>query len=126
MDEAFRVDPTGLDYLIEIGKESYVCSPRDKLLKKGDRLAVLGRGTAVVERVNSGWIQAVVLNRCTLMIAHNNIRWDGRYMLWEAKRLQSRVSRQIKKPERSHRSFAHSALASFRMGMSGSESSQGR
>jgi len=75
--------PTGLDYLIEIGKESYVRSPQDRILKKGDRLAVLGRGTAVVERVNSRWIQAVVLNRCTLMIARKHIRWDGRYMRWE-------------------------------------------
>ena len=35
-------NPTGLDYLIEIGKESYVRSPQDRILKKGDRLAVLG------------------------------------------------------------------------------------
>src|ERR1035437_8350522 len=56
------LDPTGLDYLIEIGKESHVRRKRDRILRKGDRLAVLGRGTAVVEHVNSEWIQAVVLN----------------------------------------------------------------
>ena len=34
-------------------------------LMKDDRVAVLGRGTAVVEHANSEWIQAVVLNKCT-------------------------------------------------------------
>ena len=59
-------DPAGLDYLIEIGKEYYVRRLRDRILTKGDRVAVLGRGIAVVEHVNSEWIQAVVLNKCTL------------------------------------------------------------
>jgi hypothetical protein len=77
------LDPTGLDYLIEIGKESHVRRKRDRILRKGDRLAVLGRGTAVVEHVNSEWIQAVVLNKCTLRIARKCIRWDRQYMRWE-------------------------------------------
>jgi len=41
------------------------------------------RGTAVVEHVNSEWIQAVVLNKCTLRIARNCDRWDRQYMRWE-------------------------------------------
>ena len=36
------LNPTGLDYLIEIGKESYVRRNRDRILRKGDRVAVLG------------------------------------------------------------------------------------
>jgi hypothetical protein len=78
-------NPTGLDYLIEIGKESYVRSPRDRTLMKGDRVAVLGRGTAVVERVSSRWIQAVVLNKCTLRIARKHISWDHQNMRWETR-----------------------------------------
>ena len=58
-----------------------VTDPR--ILRKGDRVAVLGRGTAVVEHVNSEWIQAVVLSKCPLRIARKCIRWDGQNMRWE-------------------------------------------
>ncbi|MFZ0735308.1 MAG: hypothetical protein WAM79_23530 [Candidatus Sulfotelmatobacter sp.] len=77
------LNPAGLDYLIGIGKEYYVRRQRDRILKRGDRVAILGRGIAVVERVKSGWIQAVVLNKCTLRIARNCIRWDEQNMRWE-------------------------------------------
>ncbi len=76
-------DPAGLDYLIEIGKEYYVRRLRDRTLKKGDRVAVLGRGIAVVEHVNSRWIQAVVLNRCTLRIVRKHVSWSDQNMRWE-------------------------------------------
>jgi len=76
-------DPAGLDYLIEIGKEYYLRHQRDRILKKGDRVAVLGRGIAVVEQVDSKWIQAVVWNKCALRIARKYIRWDNRNMRWE-------------------------------------------
>jgi len=36
--------------MIKTRKESYVCRQRERTLKKGDRVAVLGRGIAVVER----------------------------------------------------------------------------
>ncbi len=70
----------GLDYLIEIGKEYYARRQRDRTLKGGDRVAVLGRSVALVEHVDGKWIHAVVLNKCTLRIARKSIRWDGQYM----------------------------------------------
>ena len=76
-------DPAGLDYLIEIGKEYYVRRQRDRILKRGDRVAVLGRGIAVVEQVGGKWIQAVVLNKCVLRIARKHISWDDQNMRWE-------------------------------------------
>jgi hypothetical protein len=76
-------DPAGLDYLIEIGKEYYVRRQRDTILKRGDRVAVLGRGIAVVEQVDGKWIQAVVLNKCVLRIARKHISWDDQNMRWE-------------------------------------------
>jgi hypothetical protein len=76
-------DQTGLGYLIEMGEESHVRRQGDRILRKGDRLAVLGRGTAVVEHVNSEWIQAVVLNKCTLRIARECIRWDDQNTRYE-------------------------------------------
>jgi len=76
-------DPAGLDYLVEIGKEYYVRRQRDRILKRGDRVAVLGRGIAVVEHVGGQWIRAVVLNKCVLRIARKCIRWDEQNMRWE-------------------------------------------
>ena len=42
-------DAAGLDHMIKTRKEYYVCQ-RERTLKMGDRMAVLGRGIAVVER----------------------------------------------------------------------------
>jgi hypothetical protein len=75
---------TGLDYLIEIGKEYCDRRHRDRILKKGDLVAVVGRGVAIVDHVDSEWIQAVVLNRCVLRIVRKCIRWNRQYMRWEA------------------------------------------
>jgi hypothetical protein len=50
---------------------------------RGDRVAVLGRGIAVVERVDGKEVHVVVLNKCTLRIAREEIVWDGRNMRWE-------------------------------------------
>jgi hypothetical protein len=43
-------DAAGLDHLIKTRKEYYVCRQRERTLKKGDRVAVLGRRIAVVKR----------------------------------------------------------------------------
>ena len=73
----------GLDYLIGKRTQYYVRRQQERTLKKGDRVAVLGRGIAVVEHVDSKWIQAVVWNKCELRIARKCIRWDERNMRWE-------------------------------------------
>jgi hypothetical protein len=52
-------------------------------LKKGDRVAILGRSIAVVEQIDGKWIQAVVWNKCELRIARKEIVWDERNMRWE-------------------------------------------
>jgi hypothetical protein len=75
--------PAGLDYLIERSKQYYDRRQRDRTLMGGDRVAVLGRGIAVVEHVDSKWIQAVVWNKCELRIARKEIVWDERNMRWE-------------------------------------------
>jgi hypothetical protein len=77
------LNPTGLDYLIEIGKEYYVRRQRDRILNRGDRVAILGRGIAVVEQAGDNWIQAVVLNKCVLRIARKHISWHDQNMRWE-------------------------------------------
>jgi hypothetical protein len=50
---------------------------------KGDRVAVLGRGIAVVEQADSKWIFAAVWNKCSLRIARKEIVWDEGNMRWE-------------------------------------------
>jgi hypothetical protein len=37
------LNPTGLDYLSEVGKEYYVRRQQERTLKKGDRVALLGQ-----------------------------------------------------------------------------------
>ncbi len=51
---------------------------------KGDRVAVLGRGIAVVEHADETEVHALLRNRITLRIARREIRWDQRNMRWEA------------------------------------------
>jgi hypothetical protein len=77
-------DAAGLDYLIGKRTQYYDRRQRDRTLKKGDRVAVLGRGIAVVEQADSKWIHAVVWNKCELRIARKEIVWDERNMRWEA------------------------------------------
>jgi hypothetical protein len=76
-------DPAGLDYLIERSKGYYDRRQRDRNLKRGDRVAILGRSIAVVEQIDGKWIQAVVWNKCTLRIARKEIFWDERDMRWK-------------------------------------------
>ena len=76
-------DAAGLDYLIGKRTQYYARRQRDRTLMRGDRVAVLGRGIAVVEYVDSKWIFAAVWNKCELRIARKEIVWDERNMRWE-------------------------------------------
>jgi preprotein translocase subunit YajC len=75
--------PVGLDYLIERSKQDHDRRQQERTLKKGDRVAILGRSIAVVEQIDGKWIQAVVWNKCELRIARKEIVWDERNMRWE-------------------------------------------
>lgn len=73
------LDATGLDYLMSRGKEWYA----NRRLKRGDRVAVLSQGIAVVEQVEGNWIQAVLWNRSVLRIGRKEIVWNEQNMRWE-------------------------------------------
>jgi hypothetical protein len=77
-------DAAGLDYLIGKRTEYYVRRQRDRTLMKGDRVAVLGRGIAVVERVDGKEVHVVLWNRSILRIGRKRISWDDQNMRWEA------------------------------------------
>ena len=77
-------DPAGFDYLIEISKRYYDRRRQERTLKKGDRVAVLGRGIAVVERADDKQVHALLWNRVLVMIPRKEVVWDEGNMRWEA------------------------------------------
>jgi hypothetical protein len=76
-------DPTGLDLLVQRCKGWYAQRARVRRIGLGDRVAILGRGIAVVEQVEGRWIQAVLWNRSVLRIGRKEIVWDEQNMRWE-------------------------------------------
>jgi hypothetical protein len=76
-------DPAGLDYVINMSNEYYVRRRQQLTLKKGDRLAVLGRGIAVVQQVDDREVHVVLRNTHALSISRNHINWDQQNMRWE-------------------------------------------
>ena len=77
-------DAAGLDYLIKTRKEYYVRRQWERTLKKGDRVAVLGRGIAVVEQTDDKEALVVLWNRHVLRIARKDIVLNQQNMRWEA------------------------------------------
>ncbi len=76
-------DAAGLDYLIKTRNECYVRRQRERTLKKGDRVAVLGRGIAVVEQADDKEAVVVLGNRFVLRVACKNIVLNQQNMRWE-------------------------------------------
>jgi hypothetical protein len=76
-------DAAGLDHVINARKEHYLRRLEARTLKKGDRVAFLDHGIAVVEQVDGNWIQAVLRNRSVLRIGRKEIIWDQQNMRWE-------------------------------------------
>jgi hypothetical protein len=76
-------DAAGLDYLIKTRREYYVRRQRERTLKKGDRVAVLGRGIAVVEQAGNKEALVVLGNRLVLRIARKDIVLNQQNMRWE-------------------------------------------
>ena len=77
-------DPAGLDYLIETRKSYYIRCREQRTLKRGDRVAILGRGIAVAEQVDDNQVHVVLWNRSVLRIGRKQIVWDECNMRWEA------------------------------------------
>ena len=80
-DSAYN--PAGLDCLIKMSKRYYDRRRQERTLKKGDRVAVLGRGIAAVERADDQQVHALLWNRNMLRIGRKEIVWDRQNMRWE-------------------------------------------
>lgn len=76
-------DAAGLDYLIKTRKEYYVRRQQEHTLKKGDRVAVLGRGIAVVEQVDGREVHVALGNRLVLRVARKEIVVNEQNNRWE-------------------------------------------
>src|ERR1035437_3859589 len=80
-------DAAGLDYLIRKRTQYYPRRQRDRTLMKGDRVAVIGRGIAVVEHADETEVEALLGNNTILRMPRNDIDWNRQNMRWEAKDL---------------------------------------
>ena len=76
-------DAAGLDYLIKTRKDYYVRRRGERTLKKGDRVAVLGRGIAVVMQTDDKDAVVVLWNRLVLRIARKDIVLNQQNVRWE-------------------------------------------
>lgn len=76
-------DPAGLDYLIKTRKEFYIRRRRERTLKTGDRVAVLGQGIAVVEQIEGKEALVILGKRLVLRIARKDIVLNQQYARWE-------------------------------------------
>jgi len=77
-------DAAGLDYLIGMSKQYYDRRQRERTLMRGDRVAILGRGIAVVEQSDDKDVSVVLGNKLPLRIARREIRWNPQNLRWEA------------------------------------------
>ena len=75
-------DTDGLDYIISLRGEHYLRQQQERALKKGDRVAVLGLGITVVERIDGRDVRAVLGNRRVLRILRKGIVWDEQNSRW--------------------------------------------
>lgn len=83
-------DAVGLNYLIEMRKEYYARRRQERTLKKGDRVALLGHGIAVVEQVDGKDVHVMLGNRRVLRIARKEIVVNEQNNRWECEAIKAR------------------------------------
>jgi len=76
-------DAAGLNYLINRRKDYYVRRGLERTLRKGDRVALLGLGIAVVESTDDKEVWLVLGNRQVLRVARKDIALNQQNRRWE-------------------------------------------
>jgi preprotein translocase subunit YajC len=74
-----------LDYVISLRAEHYLRQQQERTLRKGDRVALLGHGIAVVQQVDHKAAVVVLGNRVSLKISRREIVLNKQNMRWECK-----------------------------------------
>ncbi len=76
-------DTDGLDYIISLRQQHYLRQQHERTLIKGDRVALLGRGIAVVRQADDEMALVVLGNGVSVRIARKNIVLNKQNMRWE-------------------------------------------
>jgi hypothetical protein len=76
-------DADGLDFIIHLRQKHYLQHQQERTLKEGDRVALLGRGIAVVERIDEKQAVVVIGNRWVSKISLDDMVLSQRNLRWE-------------------------------------------
>jgi len=76
-------EPAALDLLVRRAKNWYAIRRQEHRIKRGDRVAILGRGIALVQCVNDKHAHVLLWNRNVLKIVLKEIVWDEGNARWE-------------------------------------------
>lgn len=82
-NNAAGYDAEGLDYIIKLRQKHYLRQQQDRTLKEGDRVALLGRGIAVVEQADEKEAVVVLGKGEVLRIPIKDIVLSQRNLRWE-------------------------------------------
>jgi len=74
----------GFDCLIAMRKKYYDDYLRERTLKPGDRVALVGKGIALVAAADDGIVRLTLWNKTQLSLRRKDIAWDQANMRWEA------------------------------------------
>lgn len=77
-------DQAGLDLLIKRCSDWYDRRERDRSVQAGDRVAILGRGIAVVEQANDQEVNVVLWNKRAARIPRKHVVWNRQNSRWES------------------------------------------
>jgi preprotein translocase subunit YajC len=72
-----------LDYLTRRGSRWYAEHNQVSAIKQGDRVTIVGRGTAVVEDVDRTYVRAVLGNNSVVRILRRRVCWNQQNVRWE-------------------------------------------
>jgi hypothetical protein len=73
--KASGFEQAGLDWITERHRYRCSCREKERNLKVGDRVAVTGKGTGVVEHVDDDEVRLVLRSKLTLRIPRKQVEW---------------------------------------------------
>ena len=83
-------EAAALDLLVQRCKSWYAQRQQERRIKRGDRVAILGRSIALVEQVNDKHIHLLLWNQNVLRISRKEIVWDEGNARWETEASRGR------------------------------------
>ena len=75
-------EQAGLDYLVEIRKQQY--QRKRRVLKRGDRVAILGKGVGIVKTIFDGLVCVAFCSQKFVEMPRSRVVWNDVNMRWEA------------------------------------------